>query len=139
MTYSRWYWLFFPPALAGSYGLLTWYCWVALNRPNVAAKNGAIYVPYWEGQVIGFIAVRLFVATVISIICFAILPRRRWQPVLSGAIAGVLMSVFDRYLFNWINYHVSFIAAFCAIPLIAGVLVVLPFHLLLAGHTRTDL
>lgn len=139
MTYSRWYWLFFPPSLAGGYGLITWYCWVALGCLSVAAKNGAVYVPYWEGQVIGFIALRLFVAVVISIVCFAVLPRRRWQPLLSGALAGGVMSVFDRYLFNWINYHVSFIAAFCAIPLIAVALVVWPLHLLLPSRTRTDL
>ena len=95
-------------------------------RPDVAAKKGAEFVPYWEGQAIGFMATRLLAAILLSSICFVMVPRRRWEPFFAGALIGLTTSALDQYAFNWINLHAGFLAALFAIPLIAGIVVILP-------------
>ena len=89
-------------------------------------KSGSVFVPYWEGEVLGFAAIRLVVAGPLSLFCFVFVPRRRWEPALTGALTGLTISVLDRYLFNWTNYHVGYLEALSLIPLSACLLVMLP-------------
>ncbi len=126
MAYSRWNWLLLPVSLSVVYGFMAWFCWMPLVRADVAAKHGAAFVPYWEGQAIGFAATRLLAAAFLSSICFVMVPKRRWEPYFAGALIGLATSVLDQYSFNWINVHAGFLVALFAIPLIAGIVVILP-------------
>lgn len=126
LTVSRWNWLFFPVGLTVAYALIT--CvWASLRRPDIVSKAGSSYVAWWEGQVMGFALIRLFVAVLLSLPCFMVTPRRRFEPALTGVLTGLGVSVLDRYLFDWVNEHAGFAAALCVIPLLVGGLVILSF------------
>lgn len=81
-----------------------------------------------KGQTIGFATTRLLAAVVLSFICVVMVPKRRREPVLSAALIGLGTSVLDQYSLNWINVHAGFLAALFSIPLIAGIVVILPLH-----------
>jgi hypothetical protein len=139
MAYSRWNWLLFPVSLVLVYALMTWYLWVPLSRAEVVNKSGSVFVRYWEGEVVGFAAIRLVVAGPLSLFCFAFVPRLRWEPALTGltgALTGLIISVLDRYLFNWANYHIGYLEALFLTPLGAGLLVMLPVDWALRRRTQ---
>jgi hypothetical protein len=108
---------------------MMWFCWVPVARADVAAKNGATFIPFWEGQIMAFVATRLLATVFLSPICLAIVPRQKWEPMLAGTLIGLAASILDRYSFNRINLHAGFLAALLVIPLIAGIVVILPLHL----------
>jgi hypothetical protein len=123
MARSRWNWLLFPTGFTIVYEAMTWFCWVPLSRAAVTARNGAVFIPYWQGEVFAFAAIRIFVVVLLSSLCF-VLPVRRWEAFLLGAATGFSASVLDRLWWDWVNHHLGYLVALFGIPLISGGLLV---------------
>jgi hypothetical protein len=129
MARSRWNWLLFPVGFSIVYEAMTWFCWVPLNSAVVTARNGAVFIPYWQGQVFAFAAIRIFGLVLLLLFCLA-LPVRRWEAFLLGAATGLFTSVLDRFWWDWVNDHLGFFVALFGMPLVSGGLAVSLFRLI---------
>jgi hypothetical protein len=77
MIRSRLNWLLVPVAFAITYEASAWALWVPLSRSAVAARNGTAFIPYWEGQVFAFAAIRIIGAMFVFLFCFLLPPLNR--------------------------------------------------------------
>jgi hypothetical protein len=128
MAYSRWNWLLLLVGFAVAYEAATWTVWVPLNHSVVIAQQGTTFVPYWEGQVFAFAAIRILAAELLSVICFVFPPSARGRQMFSvGALMGIATSVLDRFGFNWVNARAGFLGALFGIPMLSGGILVAHF------------
>ena len=130
MAPSRSNWLLLPVGFAIIYAVITWAYWVPLDRPRIATQSGGTsFIPYWEGEVIGFVAIRILSALVLSLVCCVFPPPGRWLRIFSiGAVTGLVASVIDRFCWNWIQNHVGYLVALFGIPMLSGGILVLLFR-----------
>ena len=118
MIRSRLNWLLVPVAFTITYEALAWALWVPLSRSAVAARNGAAFIPYWEGQVFAFAAIRITGAMFVFLFCFLLPPLNRWRTFLVGVMFGCVTSIVDRFCWDWAN-HLGFLLALLAIPIVS--------------------
>lgn len=118
MTHSRLNWLLVPVPFTITYEAMTWALWVPLSRSMVAARNGTVFIPYWEGQVFAFAAVRIIAAMFVFLFCFFLPSPNRWRTFLIGVLFGCVTSIVDRFCWDWAN-HLGFPLALLAIPIVS--------------------
>lgn len=127
MIRSRLNWLLVPVAFTITYEAMTWALWVPLSRSAVAARNGTVFIPYWEGQVFAFAAIRIIGAMFVFLFCFFLRPPNRWRTFLVGVLFGCLTSIVDRFCWDWAN-QLGFPLALLAIPIVSLTAVILIFR-----------
>ena len=118
---SRWNWFVLLAGFVVVYAALTWADWVPLDRGRIGIQNGVSYVPFWEGEVIGFVVIRIAAVVLLSLFCCVLPSPAHWRNMLvSGSVSGLLTSLFDRLEWNWVQNHLGFLVALFGIPLVTS-------------------
>jgi hypothetical protein len=118
---SAWNRLLFPFTFAIVYEAVTWLLWEPFNRAAIAAKNGVSFVPFWQGEILAFTAIRTFGALALFLVfLFFIPPMRRYEAMLLGVFWGITTLLSDLFLFSWINIRLGYFVALFGIPFVCG-------------------
>jgi hypothetical protein len=104
MVRSRLSWFLVPVGFTVVYEAVTWALWVPLDRAALTAKEGTLSIPYWEGQVFAFAAMRVLGAGLVCLFFFLLRPLGAWRTFLTGALFGLVTSIADRCCWDWVNH-----------------------------------